>query len=280
MLYSAASRQAALDELGPDDASSTSVYTRVLIEKLRKPGLTLSQIAREVRVDVAALAVTVGRVQSPAYYDELNDEFIINPAEPISEPATSASPDDAEAFALAKSFNSIATWEAFLRTYTTGFYADLAKVALEELWEAEFGPIKPVTTVSQERGLETTFAFPVAGKVKSWEVHFVFETECENDYYSQVVSPTGRVLIVMDRGLRRCTGIPTVFTGESSDDIGAFVGSEAQGNWRFTFKDLDKNAHSGALRSAWMKLTVDKDGVVTEHRLTLDDLPREIPNPT
>ncbi|MCP5085001.1 MAG: caspase family protein [Alphaproteobacteria bacterium] len=101
IMYSAGYRQTALDTLGPDDAWPTSVYTRVLINKLNEAGKPISQIARDVRNEVRALARTAGHNQRPAYYDELSAGLILKeapkkpepaPAQPVQE-ATAPQPD-------------------------------------------------------------------------------------------------------------------------------------------------------------------------------------------
>ena len=79
-MYSAGYRQTALDRLGPDDPWPTSVYTRVLINKLKLEGTPIAQIARDVRKEVRALARTVGHDQRPAYYDELSANLVLKQA--------------------------------------------------------------------------------------------------------------------------------------------------------------------------------------------------------
>ena len=77
-IYSAGIGQTALDRLEPNDASRNSVFTRVFVEQLVKPGLDLSNLAIEVRERVAQLALSAkddtGRLepheQTPAYYDQ------------------------------------------------------------------------------------------------------------------------------------------------------------------------------------------------------------------
>jgi uncharacterized caspase-like protein len=69
-LYAAGIGQTALDRLGEADSNPNSVFTRVLVPALTKPGLDLGGLAVEVREEVARLASTVGRDQRPAYYDE------------------------------------------------------------------------------------------------------------------------------------------------------------------------------------------------------------------
>ena len=69
-LYSAGIGQTALDRLGDNDPDPNSVFTRVLVPALAKPGLHLGDLAFEVREEVARLARTIGHDQRPASYDE------------------------------------------------------------------------------------------------------------------------------------------------------------------------------------------------------------------
>ncbi|RYE08031.1 MAG: hypothetical protein EOP22_15300 [Hyphomicrobiales bacterium] len=130
ILYSAGYGQTALDRLGPDDASPTSIYTRVLLERLGTPGASISEIARQVRSDVAALASAARHDQSPAYYDELTEDLVLAPA-------ADASPDYASgiagAFDRARALGTPGAWEAFLANHEQGVFADLARAALADL---------------------------------------------------------------------------------------------------------------------------------------------------
>ncbi len=72
IMYSAGYGQTAADRLSDRDPESTSVYTRALLKKIRIEGKALTDIAREVREDVEALAATANHEQRPAYYDELS----------------------------------------------------------------------------------------------------------------------------------------------------------------------------------------------------------------
>lgn len=280
VLFSAASRQAALDDLGPGDDSPTSVYTRVLIDKLQTPGLTLSDIAREVRVEVAALAVTIGRDQSPAYYDELNQDFILVPAEPAPIPAPARPPApaaDAEAFALAQSFNSIPAWQAFLKSYPSGFHADMARVALNQLLEQASRPSE--ITASPNNGLVATLDFPLPGEVISFTLDVAYNTECANDLEIMIVSPTGGSFFDMRPGHGRssCRGIPEDHFNHN-DYLEWVRGTEAKGIWRFVMRDLGDNDYTGRLDTVSLTITVDNEGVITTHKVSLDGLPMEIPS--
>ncbi|MEL6474098.1 MAG: caspase family protein [Pseudomonadota bacterium] len=78
ILYAAGSRQKALDRLSNTDTSKYSVFTRVLLPKLRDADRPLQDIAREVKTEVRELALTVGRNQLPAYYDELIGDYCLS----------------------------------------------------------------------------------------------------------------------------------------------------------------------------------------------------------
>jgi hypothetical protein len=69
-LYSASRGQAALDRLSNDDRDPNSVFTRVLVPALTRPGIDLAALAIGVREEVARIAQTAGFMQRPAYYDE------------------------------------------------------------------------------------------------------------------------------------------------------------------------------------------------------------------
>lgn len=80
VLFSAGSGQAALDRLSDADEARNSVFTRVLLEALDRPGLSLVRIAKETQVAVKTLAATVGHDQTPAYYDQIIGDVILNRA--------------------------------------------------------------------------------------------------------------------------------------------------------------------------------------------------------
>ncbi len=72
ILFSAGFGQTAADRLDDNDQEPTSVYTRTLLRKITVEGKPITDLAREVREDVEALAATVNHEQRPAYYDELS----------------------------------------------------------------------------------------------------------------------------------------------------------------------------------------------------------------
>ena len=148
ILYSSGYNQTALDRLNDADSEPTSVYTRVLTKKMTEPGKPLAELAREVRSDVEVLAKNAGHEQRPAYYDELSGQFFFKQAEgdepsPLPQGTPAPSPlsqgsalSEREAFDAAKEVGTEAAWEAFLRRFPSGFYADMALAARDKLARA------------------------------------------------------------------------------------------------------------------------------------------------
>jgi len=146
VLYSAGYQQSALDRLNDADQEPTSVYTRVLTKKLAEPGKQLAVLAQEVRSEVEELAKTAGHVQRPAYYDELSGKFFFKQA--AADPGPQAAPlppalppqqpalNEREAFDAAKDVGTDAAWDAFLKRFPQGFYADMGRAARDKLARA------------------------------------------------------------------------------------------------------------------------------------------------
>jgi hypothetical protein len=80
IMYSAGAGQTALDRLPPpiaDPDPVDSVFTRKLLPLLRQKGIEITELAREVRKQVHALAATVSHAQTPAYYDGVLGKFCL-----------------------------------------------------------------------------------------------------------------------------------------------------------------------------------------------------------
>ncbi|GAA6212221.1 hypothetical protein NBRC116602_19620 [Hyphomicrobiales bacterium 4NK60-0047b] len=80
VMYSAGSRQAALDRLSSSDRNTNSVYTRKLLPLIQTPGLKLTEMAKRLRGEVEELASKVNHDQYPAYYDQMKGEFYFTPS--------------------------------------------------------------------------------------------------------------------------------------------------------------------------------------------------------
>jgi len=145
ILYSAGFGQAALDRLSDNDPHPNSVFTRSLVPMLKKPGLKLSDAARDLRRQVMELASTVSHQQRPAYYDEVLGDFYFTPPlagnseiaaapKPIVQPQ--AIPGVGGTCGIWPQIATTATYaqvEAFLAECQAGIYSKLAKARLTEL---------------------------------------------------------------------------------------------------------------------------------------------------
>ncbi len=80
VLFSAGTGQLALDRLTETDPNPNSVFTRELLPLLTEENLTTRDLASKVRSRVKALAATVGHAQFPAYDDQIDGDYILNPA--------------------------------------------------------------------------------------------------------------------------------------------------------------------------------------------------------
>ena len=78
VLYSAGAKQEALDELSIRDRDPNSVFTRLFVQDLRVPGLSLVQLAKRTQVEVRSLAATVHHDQIPAYYDQIVGDVVLS----------------------------------------------------------------------------------------------------------------------------------------------------------------------------------------------------------
>jgi hypothetical protein len=107
VLMSAGAKQEALDRLSQGDEEKNSVFTRVFLGELAKPGRTLVQIAKATQVGVRDLAATVGYEQTPAYYDEVVGDVVLSDAE-SGAPVAGAVPSEGAQVALAPTRQELA----------------------------------------------------------------------------------------------------------------------------------------------------------------------------
>jgi hypothetical protein len=171
IMFSAGAKQTALDRLSTADRASNSVFTRNLLRKLVEPDLTLVQIAKRLQIEVKQLAASVGGDQTPAYYDQVVGEIVLNssgrtsPAGPpppqtaalLSDvdkraaeavPAPSADPAIAEldALAAAKSWSELRGHLTTVRpTARDAHWASLAE-------QAAIGELTPLATSARPFG--------------------------------------------------------------------------------------------------------------------------------
>ena len=77
MIYSAGVGEVALDRLSDNDTNPNSVFTRSFLPLLEDPENSLIAVAKQTRAKVKVLSATIGQIQSPAYYDEIDGDVFL-----------------------------------------------------------------------------------------------------------------------------------------------------------------------------------------------------------
>ena len=106
VLFAAGEGQQALDRLSATDPVRNGVFTRVFVNEMQRPGLSIDQTLRNVRVEVNRLAQSVNHEQVPALYDQVLGTYYFYPpraqvagvvAEPVrTAPVAQPSPQPAQ----------------------------------------------------------------------------------------------------------------------------------------------------------------------------------------
>src|SRR5436190_4069424 len=138
-----------------DGDSRNSPFAVALTDHLPKPGLDLRKAFGFVRDDVLK---STGNKQEPYVYGSLggNDVPLV-PAKPV---ATGPQADPQAAvrrdYELALQLGTREIWEAFLRTYPDGFYAELAKGQLKRVAaeETRSSAAEKARLAEREKGLQ------------------------------------------------------------------------------------------------------------------------------
>jgi uncharacterized caspase-like protein len=114
------------------DGSKNSPFTAALVKHVTRPGVDLRRAFGYVRDDVLK---NTGNKQEPYLYGSLGGEDV--PLVPAQSVATGPQGDPQAAvrrdYELALQAGHRDGWEAFLRAYPDGFYADLARVQLKKI---------------------------------------------------------------------------------------------------------------------------------------------------
>lgn len=151
IMYSAGYRQLALDRLGRNDKEPTSVYTRTLLKHLGEPGKTIAGVAQDVRIEVEQLARRIGHQQRPAYYDELSARLILVEADATADEATNepsrpaiSIEEASQAWDATKETTNPVVLELFIDRFDGTYFAELARIRLNELTDDGEGPAETV----------------------------------------------------------------------------------------------------------------------------------------
>jgi hypothetical protein len=168
VVYSASRGQQALDRLHDRDTNPNGVFTREFISRMRRPGLRVEELVREVQDSVERLARTVSHEQRPALYNEARGNFYFY--QPVVAAASSsggggnAAIDEARRedrfWEDAKAAGNREGFEAYLDQYRNGRYASLARANLNRL--AAAAPASTTAASNSTLQARPAVAVPVA----------------------------------------------------------------------------------------------------------------------
>jgi Caspase domain/Protein of unknown function (DUF1566) len=136
-------------DVAADGKGKHSPYTQALLNQMEQPGIEISQMLRKVREDVMK---TTDKKQTPWEYGSLLGEFyfiqiVTIPAQPVEN--LLAKPNMEALFwqSIMTDSNS-AVFEAYLKKYPTGEFADIAKLKINDLKKGKEKPSPPVESLS------------------------------------------------------------------------------------------------------------------------------------
>lgn len=136
VVFSASKGQQALDRLNDTDKDPNGVFTREFIKRMKKPGVRVEDMVREVQDSVEALARTVSHDQRPAMYSEARGNFyFFGPTTVrLQSPSNSTATDpEYETWTAAGEANTAAAYQAYLEAFPKGKYAAAARIKLTAL---------------------------------------------------------------------------------------------------------------------------------------------------
>jgi hypothetical protein len=170
IMYSAGAGQAALDNLGPQDTNPNGVFTRVLIQAMRKPGVPAGTLLKDVQSDVVDLAHGVGHVQVPALYDQSLGKFYFRAGAP--ETANSGAPAaaihvpsaaelDESYWQGVKTSTDAADFTSYTKNFPKGMHVAEAEMMARKL--ARAAPLKTAASDSPRGGAVPGGPYPATG---------------------------------------------------------------------------------------------------------------------
>ncbi len=153
---------AAPGEVASDGSGSNSYYTGALVEELVKEGVTIEETFKRVRASVMA---QTNRVQVPWTASSMTQEFYFKPRLTTSKGEEVSRAIDREVVFWQSISEStrIGDFEAYLRQFPEGTFADLAHVRLKELRQRE--PVRETPPKSEAQLDEARSDTELAGVI-------------------------------------------------------------------------------------------------------------------
>jgi WD40 repeat protein len=135
VVYAAGANEAALDRLGPDDASDYSVFTRTFLPKLKDPTAPLMRSINDAREETMEIAGQIQHSQRPAIYSDISLDYCF--AENCPDPVSVLK--DSQALFAGIVVNAIAETASSIFERESGDHTESLLMALQiapQLWSA------------------------------------------------------------------------------------------------------------------------------------------------
>jgi formylglycine-generating enzyme required for sulfatase activity len=164
ILFATAANHTADDNV----AESNGLFTKHLLAAMDRPGISLSQMAKQVQLAVSGQSA---KRQIPAIYDNLLEDFPLTPA-----PTAPAVKADSELWAMIRNSNNPQDFDEFATTFPNSELASAAKLRAANLRRAAPGPsttpTPPADThepkVNRKDGLTYVWIRPGGGNNGFW----------------------------------------------------------------------------------------------------------------
>lgn len=149
VVYSASRGQQALDRLSDSDANLNGVFTREFIARMKKPGVKIEDLMKEVQDSVETLAKSINHEQRPAIYNEARGNFYFFGPTTVqtspSPPVSNKQHKEEKFWEDVKLAGNKEAYEAYLQRYPAGIYAYLAKANILRLSDISKPPVNQPT---------------------------------------------------------------------------------------------------------------------------------------
>ena len=176
VLYSAGSGQTALDRLGSDDRDPNGLFTRILLQEMKRPGVSVDRVLRNVRDQVVSIAKKFNHQQVPALYDQAIGDFYFSPpvagvqtanipAQPPIAIPSDPSANDRAFWDSVKDSRNPDEFKAYLEQYPKGLFAALAQTRLKALQSTQVASVVPNVAATQPQAVPGALASMTRGTV-------------------------------------------------------------------------------------------------------------------
>jgi hypothetical protein len=217
-----------------DGDGRNSPFTSALLTVIEQPGLPLSELMISVRNEV--LKTTSGK-QVPWEHSSLTGQFYFKPVKPGSIAATDQAALEVAFWNSIQGSKNPQLFEAYLRRYPNGTFAEIAKINLQGVKQAAAQPIAPDEKAPlNDAGLLREI------NERLYELNFDTEPDASRERMSAAIRQfEGRVNLAQ-------TGVPTRGLLSRLRDLGglkpwgAIVYSKADGRWGMSWDHQTRKA--------------------------------------